>query len=69
VSGLPEPFDKLMAGGVEGPFDSVHPEFVEGLRVNGVARTVNNPGYQETPFHGSWSRPQAGMGNYSGLSE
>jgi hypothetical protein len=31
----PAPFDKLMAGGVEGPFDSVHPEFVEGLGLNG----------------------------------
>jgi hypothetical protein len=30
----PEPFDKLMAGGVEGPFDSVYPEFVEGLGLN-----------------------------------
>jgi hypothetical protein len=30
----PEPFDKLMAGGVEG-LDSVHPEFVEGLGLNG----------------------------------
>jgi hypothetical protein len=30
-----QPFDKLMAGGVEGPFDSVYPELVEGLGLNG----------------------------------